>query len=73
MAQPHLSSFVPTAKDLSGWSPQSEVFNRLLQDRTILLGSEIDDVVSSGKAGDQYPKVLGSSPRPPTTRRGPER
>jgi len=28
------------------------VFNRLLQDRTILLGSEIDDAVSSGKAGD---------------------
>ena len=47
MAQPHLSSFVPTAKDSSGWSPQSEVFNRLLQDRIILLGSEIDDAVGN--------------------------
>ena len=42
-----LSSFVPSAKDSSGWSPQSEVFNRLLQDRIILLGSEIDDAVGN--------------------------
>ncbi len=47
MEQPSLSTFVPTAKDSSGWSPQSEVFNRLLQDRIILLGSEIDDAVGN--------------------------
>jgi hypothetical protein len=53
MAQPHLSSFGPTAKDLSGLLvPSVRGFNRLLQHRIILLGSEIDDAVSSGKAGD---------------------
>ncbi len=45
--EPHLSAFVPTAKESSGWSPQAEVFNRLLQDRIILLGSEIDDAVGN--------------------------
>jgi ATP-dependent Clp protease protease subunit len=47
MELPRLSTFAPTAKDSSGWSPQSEVFNRLLQDRIILLGSEIDDTVGN--------------------------
>ena len=47
MEQPSLSPFVPTAKETPGWSPQSEVFNRLLQDRIILLGTEIDDAVGN--------------------------
>ncbi|HEV2809832.1 MAG TPA: ATP-dependent Clp protease proteolytic subunit [Acidimicrobiales bacterium] len=47
MEQPSLSPFVPTAKESAGWSPQSEVFNRLLQDRIILLGTEIDDAVGN--------------------------
>jgi ATP-dependent Clp protease protease subunit len=35
------------AKD-SGWnSPQSEVFNRLLQDRIVVLGSEVEDNVAN--------------------------
>ncbi len=42
-----LDPFVPLAKEASGWSPQAEVFNRLLQDRIILLGSEIDDTVGN--------------------------
>ena len=42
-----LSPFVPLGKEASGWSPQAEVFNRLLQDRIILLGSEIDDAVGN--------------------------
>ena len=42
-----LSPFVPAAKESTGWSPQSEVFNRLLQDRIILLGTEIDDAVGN--------------------------
>jgi ATP-dependent Clp protease protease subunit len=41
------SPFVPLGKEASGWSPQAEVFNRLLQDRIILLGSEIDDAVGN--------------------------
>jgi ATP-dependent Clp protease protease subunit len=37
----------PVAKD-SGWnSPQSEVFNRLLQDRIVVLGSEVEDNVAN--------------------------
>jgi ATP-dependent Clp protease, protease subunit len=47
MEQPNVSPLVPTAKESSGWSPQAEVFNRLLQDRIILLGSEIDDAVGN--------------------------
>jgi ATP-dependent Clp protease protease subunit len=39
--------FAPSAKEASTWSPQAEVFNRLLQDRIILLGSEIDDAVGN--------------------------
>jgi ATP-dependent Clp protease protease subunit len=36
-----------TMKD-SGWnSPQSEVFNRLLQDRIVVLGSEVEDNVAN--------------------------
>jgi ATP-dependent Clp protease protease subunit len=36
-----------TAKD-NGWnSPQSEVFNRLLQDRIVVLGSEVEDNVAN--------------------------
>jgi len=36
-----------TAKD-SGWgSPQSEVFNRLLQDRIVVLGSEVEDNIAN--------------------------
>ncbi len=42
-----VSPFVPLGKEASGWSPQAEVFNRLLQDRIILLGSEIDDAVGN--------------------------
>ena len=41
------SPLVPLGKEASGWSPQAEVFNRLLQDRIILLGSEIDDAVGN--------------------------
>ncbi|HEV2070919.1 MAG TPA: ATP-dependent Clp protease proteolytic subunit [Acidimicrobiales bacterium] len=47
MDQPSFSPFVPAAKESAGWSPQSEVFNRLLQDRIILLGTEIDDAVGN--------------------------
>ena len=47
MEQPSLSPFVPAAKESAGWSPQAEVFNRLLQDRIILLGTEIDDAVGN--------------------------
>ena len=36
-----------SAKDSVWGNPQSEVFNRLLQDRIILLGSEIDDAVGN--------------------------
>jgi ATP-dependent Clp protease protease subunit len=43
----NLSPNAPTAKEPSGWSPQAEVFNRLLQDRIILLGSDIDDNVGN--------------------------
>ena len=43
----NLSAYAPTAKESAGWSPQAEVFNRLLQDRIILLGSEIDDTVGN--------------------------
>ncbi|MDP8953339.1 MAG: ATP-dependent Clp protease proteolytic subunit, partial [Actinomycetota bacterium] len=35
------------AKEQPGWSPQAEVFNRLLADRIILLGTEIDDAVGN--------------------------
>ncbi len=42
-----VSPLVPLGKEASGWSPQAEVFNRLLQDRIILLGSEIDDAVGN--------------------------
>jgi ATP-dependent Clp protease protease subunit len=36
-----------TSKD-NGWnSPQSEVFNRLLQDRIVVLGSEVEDNVAN--------------------------
>jgi ATP-dependent Clp protease protease subunit len=42
---PSLNAF--TAKD-SGWgSPQSEVFNRLLQDRIVVLGSEVEDTIAN--------------------------
>ncbi|CAN5661852.1 ATP-dependent Clp protease proteolytic subunit [soil metagenome] len=46
--EPHdLSPSVPSAKEQGGWSPQAEVFNRLLADRIILLGTEIDDAVGN--------------------------
>jgi ATP-dependent Clp protease protease subunit len=42
---PSLNAF--TAKD-SGWgNPQSEVFNRLLQDRIVVLGSEVEDNIAN--------------------------
>jgi ATP-dependent Clp protease, protease subunit len=39
---------VPELKDGNPWgSPQSEVFNRLLQDRIVVLGSEVEDSVAN--------------------------
>jgi len=38
----------PFSSKESGWnSPQSEVFNRLLQDRIVVLGSEVEDNVAN--------------------------
>ena len=36
-----------SAKDNSWGSPQSEVFNRLLQDRIVVLGSEVEDTIAN--------------------------
>jgi ATP-dependent Clp protease protease subunit len=38
---------VPTALDSPWGGPQSEVFNRLLQDRIVVLGSEVEDSVAN--------------------------
>ena len=37
----------PVARDAGGFNPQLEIFNRLLQERIVFLGSEIDDVVAN--------------------------
>ncbi len=47
MELPIPSPLVAVAKESPGWSPQAEVFNRLLQERIIVLGSEIDDTVGN--------------------------
>ena len=45
---PEMSNVVPSVmKDNSWGSPQSEVFNRLLQDRIVVLGSEVEDNVAN--------------------------
>jgi ATP-dependent Clp protease protease subunit len=37
----------PLGLEPGRWSPQSEIYNRLLQDRIIMLGSEIDDDIGN--------------------------
>jgi ATP-dependent Clp protease, protease subunit len=41
-----IPGLAPTMRDLNT-SPQMEVFNRLLQDRIVVLGSEVDDQVAN--------------------------
>ncbi len=46
MAQPQIS--VPTvAQGGAGFDPQSEVFNRLLRNRIVFLGSEVNDTIAN--------------------------
>jgi ATP-dependent Clp protease protease subunit len=45
---PEMSNVVPSVMKDNAWgSPQSEVFNRLLQDRIVVLGSEVEDNVAN--------------------------
>jgi ATP-dependent Clp protease protease subunit len=46
MAQPDLS-IPPTALERGIVPPQYDIFNRLLQDRIVLLGSEVDDDIAN--------------------------
>ncbi|WCO68760.1 ATP-dependent Clp protease proteolytic subunit [Iamia majanohamensis] len=46
MAQPQIS-VPPVAQGGGGFDPQSEVFNRLLRNRIVFLGSEVNDTIAN--------------------------
>ncbi|MGI8939284.1 MAG: ATP-dependent Clp protease proteolytic subunit [Iamia sp.] len=46
MAQPQIS-VPPVAQGGAGFDPQSEVFNRLLRNRIVFLGSEVNDTIAN--------------------------